>query len=422
MKLVTSALLIGLAQVSKIILGLVIIKLIAIYLGPEGLGKLGHLISLVTFLAVISGGGIENGIVKYVSEYKDKPFHLVNFIHTSVIYALIFSLFILVSLGVFSREIALFLFLDASLYWVVIFIGFIQFLMAFNKVVSSVANGFKNTKVFAISQITGNLLSIPLIWWLVYSYGFIGGTIAVTVSFIIMFFPCFYFYKNSVFYKHKGVKFKSFKSYNKLYGFSLMALVSAITFPVVEVYIREMMIAGSGYEQAGIWQATIKISSVYVGFFGLFLAYYFVPSVSPLVCNKNIKIIVWKYMSLIGTFFGASALVFYIGRDVFIEFLLSDEFLELSSLIHLQLIGDFFKILAFVVGFVFVAKAAVWIYITAEILQGFFLILFSSILYSLNPEIQSILKAYVLTNIIFFFSTLAVFYFYIKTSKFRGVS
>jgi PST family polysaccharide transporter/antigen flippase len=183
-----------------------------------------------------------------------------------------------------------------------------------------------------------------------------------------------------------------------------------------------MMIAGSGYEQAGIWQATIKISSVYVGFFGLFLAYYFVPSVSPLVCNKNIKIIVWKYMSLIGTFFGASALVFYIGRDVFIEFLLSDEFLELSSLIHLQLIGDFFKILAFVVGFVFVAKAAVWIYITAEILQGFFLILFSSILYSLNPEIQSILKAYVLTNIIFFFSTLAVFYFYIKTSKFRGVS
>lgn len=65
-----SAILIGISQIFKILFGLILFKLISIYLGPEGLGKLGHFITLITFLFVLSGGGIQNGIVKYVSEYR----------------------------------------------------------------------------------------------------------------------------------------------------------------------------------------------------------------------------------------------------------------------------------------------------------------------------------------------------------------
>lgn len=420
MNILTSAALIGIAQLSKIVLGLFLIKVFAIYLGPDGLGKLGHLMSLVAFLTIISGGGIQNGIVKYVSEYKERPFYLVRFINTSVNYSLMVSLFFLVVLSVFSRKIAQFIFADVNLYWTIVVVGFFQALMAFNKLVTSVANGFKNTKVFAISQVFGNLLAIPLIWWLVYAYGFLGGIFAILVSFLVIFFPSLYFYKTSFFWRFRKAKLTLFKHNNKLYGFSLMALVSAVTFPLVEVYIRQMIIGSSGYEEAGIWQAAIKISSVYIGFFGLFLAYYFVPSVSPIKNIETIKSMVWKYMFIVGGLYLVGAITFYIGRGLFIPLLLSNDFLRLSEVIHLQLIGDFFKISAFVIGFVFVAKAIVWVYVLMEILQGGLLIFFSTIFYSENPQIQSIFEGYIVTSIIFFSITSFVFYCHLKSSKYRS--
>ncbi|MDG6777368.1 O-antigen translocase [Thiomicrorhabdus sp. zzn3] len=420
MKVLTSALLIGMAQFSKIALGLFLIKIVAYFLGPEGLGRLGHLISLVAFLTIISGGGIQNAIVKYVSEYRAKPIFLVSFINASAGYSLIVSLFFLFVFSVFSKEIAQFLFSDPSLYWTIVAVSFFQILMAFNKLVASVANGFKNTKVYAVSQVSGNLLAIPLIWWLVYAYGFVGGIFAVFISYLTMFLPSLYFYKKSFLWKIRKSRRKFFKKYDRLYGFSLMALVSAVTFPLVEIYIRQMIIGYSGYEEAGIWQAAIKISSVYVGFFGLFLAYYFVPSISPEENIQKIKSMVWKYLIVVGGLFSLGAAIFYLGRGYFIPLLLSDEFLSLSDVIQLQLIGDFFKILAFVIGFVFVAKAIVWIYIAMEVLQGVLLVLFTSFLYGADPQIQSVFEGYILTNVSFLIVLASIYYWYLKSSKFKG--
>lgn len=55
----------------KLLNAFFIVKLVSIYIGPEGLAKVGQFISLITFLTVVSGGGISYGIIKYVSEYKD---------------------------------------------------------------------------------------------------------------------------------------------------------------------------------------------------------------------------------------------------------------------------------------------------------------------------------------------------------------
>ncbi|POM11183.1 hypothetical protein [Pseudomonas orientalis] len=45
------------AQASKILVGFCILKLIALYLGADGLGKLGHFMSLVSIAVLLAGGG-----------------------------------------------------------------------------------------------------------------------------------------------------------------------------------------------------------------------------------------------------------------------------------------------------------------------------------------------------------------------------
>ena len=47
----------------KLLNALFLVKLISIYLGPEGLAKMGQFISLVTALTIIAGGGISQGLI-----------------------------------------------------------------------------------------------------------------------------------------------------------------------------------------------------------------------------------------------------------------------------------------------------------------------------------------------------------------------
>lgn len=52
-----SAMWTGFAHLTKILAGFIVLKLVAVYLGAEGLGSLGQLMSLITILSLIAGEG-----------------------------------------------------------------------------------------------------------------------------------------------------------------------------------------------------------------------------------------------------------------------------------------------------------------------------------------------------------------------------
>jgi PST family polysaccharide transporter/antigen flippase len=103
------------------------------------------------------------------------------------------------------------------------------------------------------------------------------------------------------------------------------------------------------------------------------------------------------------------ALVFYCWRDVFIALLLSSDFIRLENLIHYQLIGDFFKISAYVLGFVAVAKAATKLYIGAEFLQSLMFLCFAIYLEQLYAGVEGVMLGYTFTYFIYFLISLVVF-------------
>ena len=397
-------------------MGLVLIKIIAFYLGAEGMGQIGQFMSMATMVYMVAGGGITNAVIKYVAEYASSPKQLLRFLSTATTYSVVFSCALLCVGVIFSKVIAVAVFKNSGMYWIIIALAFAQLLFAFVNLVVGVSNGLMQTEVYSKIQIIGSALALPIIWVLIVQFGLAGAALSVLVVYAITCVPAFYFYVNSRFVgKVKLRKLKMFE-FKRISAFTVMMLTSALTFPVVEMMIRHVLIESSGYAAAGIWQGAVKLSSAYLGFFTVFLAYYFMPTISRLDNKREIGRITIKFLISMMLLFSIGASVFYVGRNFLIPLILADSFDALGDVIVYQLLGDLFRVSSYVIGFIAVAKAATKIYIAAELLQNGLFLLFAMLMLHLYGDIRAVMISYAATYIIYFIVSAIFFGFYLKAA------
>jgi len=405
-----SALLTVFAHLSKLLVGFLLLKLVSFYLGADGLGRLGHFMSLLTILSILAGGGILNGVIKYVAEYRAYPFKLVGFLSSAASYSLIFSL-LLFGMGViFSQSIAGAILGDPQLYPFIIALALAQVGFAFSNLVIGVSNGLGQNHIYAKIQIIGSLLAVPVCWTLVANWGVEGAVLGLIASLLATVFPAVFFCLKSRITRHIKIISISKDSFRKLSSFTLMLITSAIAFPLVEIVVRQHIIDTSGYREAGIWQAATRLSSAYVGLFSVFLAYWFMPMISAENSWLIIRRQVFRVMLISATVFFLGAAFLYLFREMFISVLLSDDFLKLKDLIIYQLVGDFFKVNAYVIGFVVVAKAVTRVYIGAELFQSLLFLVLAISLESFYLGAHGVMMGYSIAYSFYFAVCLAVFY------------
>ncbi|MCT8963102.1 O-antigen translocase [Pseudomonas veronii] len=402
MSMVSSLALTSLAHAAKILAGFALLKIMAVYLGPDGIGQLGHMMSVVSILTVLSGGGVINGVVKYTSEYRSRPVVLFRFVSASASYAVCFALALMVLGIIFSGPIARLVFNDGDMYPVICILAVMQLFFAFANIVFGVSNGLMDTKVFAFSQLFGSLLSIPLFWAVIYYFAVPGAALSMVFASSLCAIPAFFYFRKSKFWNRINLSLSLNSSFSKLFSYTVMLLFSTVCFPIVEIFVRQMLITQVGFHDAGIWQASIRLSAAYLGFFTVFLSFYFMPKASLLNENSKLSSLVFKCLLFVQAAFFLGALVLYLGRGFFITLLFSLEFSGLKDLIAYQLIGDFFKISSYVFGFIAVAKAATKLYIAAEIIQGGVFFGIATFLSSRVQGVESVMQAYMLTYIVYF--------------------
>lgn len=407
------------AHFSKLIMGFFLLKLIAFYLGAEALGQLGNFMSVLTLLGIIAGGGIINGVIKYTSEYKFNKIKLIKFLSSAIGYSIIFSILLLLISVLFSRQFSKIIFGSSEYYLYIILLGFSQFGFAFSSLVIGVSNGLGNNNVYANIQISACVLSIPFCWILIDLFAFPGAIFGLIFSVLASSIPSLWFVKKSKLTKFLKISIKPDKNIFFLIQFTLMFLVSAFTFPLVEILIRTNLIVESNYHEAGIWQAGIRLSSAYTGLFSVFLAYWFMPRISIENNYEKIKNKTIKIMCFIFVFFAFGAVVFYLGRNFFIPIMLSNDFSELQDIIFLQLVGDFFKIGAYTIGYVIVAKAMTRVYIFGEILQNILFILSAYFFQSFIFGAEAIMTGYMAAYMIYFVICFVAFLFFCNYSNLK---
>lgn len=414
MKVAYSAFLTGFAQISKVLVGIILLKMIAYYLGTAGLGALGNFMSLATIVSMLAGGGVTNGIIKYVAEYKIAPRKLLEFVNSSALYSGGASLLILLAGIAFSGTISLVIFGSEELRWLIILAAIVQLCCAFANLVIGIAGGLGEAGAVARIQIIGNIVGLPVAYLLLRLFNVTGGALGILAILGAQLFPAYAFFCRSRF---KGVSFRWEINWLHIKGLSLysaMIATSVVAFPVVEIIIRDRLIEYSGYHAAGIWQGAVKLSSAYLNFFGIFLAYYFIPLISSEKNRENVARYAYRALAIVAMLFSVGAIALYAGRNVFIPLLLSGNFADLRDLIAFQLIGDFFKALAYVFGYIAVAKASVKLYIGAEVLQSVGFWGLTIILGRYFSPLECVFFAYLINYFIYFIVAASIFWFWRK--------
>lgn len=369
MKLIKTSLSTGFATVIKLVGNFIINKVTAVFVGTEGLSVLGNVSNLISVASSFGTAGINNGIVKYLSESEGKMQGIRYFIAGLTI-VILSSALVGFALIFFAEVIANYLLLVKYIFFIKIF-GVLVVVNSLGLYFLSVLNGLKKislyTRVNVLTTITSLIVTITLIWLYQLDGAILG--LILTQSFILIFVLQLIIRYSNIRYFTLSTRI-SRVHLKRLLNFGLTALVASLVIPIVQVQIRNMIIVQYGQSDAGIWQGMVRISDSYLMFITSALSVYLLPKFSSFKVRKEFTQEIRKSLPLILIVTVSLGLVVYYLRDYVILFLYSFEFMAMEELFLFHLIGDFLKIIGWFFSYLLLANAKTGWFILGEGIFG----------------------------------------------------
>jgi PST family polysaccharide transporter len=318
--------------------------------------------------------GLENGLVKNTAQFQDQPAQLKKVFNTS--WVLSISSSIVAAIVVFFAATWLDKKLIATHVDFSIVFKLIALSLPFYVVfvfITSLMQGFEWYKKFIILNIIISVLVFAISAGLVYQYNLTGALYSlIFVPVVQCIAALFYWFSrrkkpialNELF----GFYFDKTTS-KQLLKYSVMALVSALLIPVVNIMVRDLVMLEVSDEAAGWWEAVVRISSYYMLFVTSLISLYVLPSLSKDTTYTNYRTTILKFYKTILPLVIFGLIAVYWSRNLLITFLFTEEFEPSTTMFKWQLLGDFVKIITTVMAFRFIAMNDLWRYLIAEVLS-----------------------------------------------------
>ena len=389
---------------------LVLVKLVAWLAGPVGVGRLGQFMSVMSLLAVLAGGGISAGIVKYVAEYRDDPERLARLLGSALGYAMAAACTMACAALLFAQPLATWLLGDPGYeslirvlavaqlgiafvnYVLAVINGFMdvrrlalvqvagsvlsvglrvlavaQLGIAFVNYVLAVINGFMDVRRLALVQVAGSVLSVGLALGLARWLGLYGALLAVVLGqlfWLLVGLPAWW---RSPYFQRGMLRMRFDREMTRrLAAFSLMSLSSALLPPLVNIAVRDHLAAAFGWQQVGYWQAVTRVSDAYLLFFTTAINIYYLPKLASTQDRAALAAELHAAARILLPAVAASAALVYACRGWITWLLFSTDFAPANELYAAQLVGDVVKIAAFILSYLMLAKAMTRLFIVSE--------------------------------------------------------
>ena len=356
---------------SRTISALIINKIIAGQFGPQGITLLSHFQNLVTLATTISIEGINVGLVTYLSGKEPaalsyRRYYLAGICWQVLVFIPIMGIFLAQQdfyLGAFLQQVN-------PVNWVGLFIaGLILFLVT--AYLQTLMLARQALRVYTVSIFISSVCSALFIWVflrtlplpnLLLLYLASQGVTAVVAFFISLrqgWLPA---------WRWQGLDKPIMRDIGK---FILMALTLVICSKLVNFYVRDLMIKRFDLYQTGLWQAMVKLSDNYTLVFTSLISMVYYPRVAALVNQPEaLRRYVRQVFFILVPAIALGLLLFYVLQQWFIILLFNAKFLPGAYLLDFQVLGDFFKMSAWILSYLMMAQARTGLYIIVQVVAA----------------------------------------------------
>lgn len=415
MKLITTTFFSGVASVLKIACGFVVTKVIAVYVGPAGMGIIGQLQNFINIILLVTGDFLKTAVTKYTADYKDKEEEQYEIWSASVRIISLFSFVFFVPLFFYSQDISLFLLKNADYSYVLKIFSFSLPFFVFNTLLLSILNGYREIKKYILLQVFLSIVSLVVVALLSVSFGLSGALIGYVINqSVVCLFTVAYLRKEpwlkiSNFFVKK-IRNQEFK---KIFKFATMTLVSVSASNLSTLYVRSFLIDTTTLVSAGYWQAIWVLSQAALTVITISLTTYYLPKLSSLKTKKMISEEIKKILILILPIsIIVSSGVFWL-RDVIIVIMYDASFLPMRTLFFWQFFGNIIKTIGWLFGYVLVAKSMVKYTVITEVVLGITFVFFTVVFVN-RYSIVGATYAYAINSIIHLIMVMCIYKYIFK--------
>lgn len=347
----------GSVQVFNILISVVRSKVIAIYIGPAGIGLIGLFNSALNLVASFTNAGIETSGVKVISMAENNPKSLSK--EVSIMKRLIWITGILgtITIAVLSPLLSKFSF--GNYEYTLAFV-LISFTLLFKQLTNGnliILQGLGKIKYLAKANLLGNLLGLLISLPLYYYFKIDGIVPSIMISSIVAMLVAFYF--------RAKIKIDSVNLTNKevfaegkeliLLGFSLslIGLLTALSSYILQIFISNY----KNVSEVGFYSAGFTILNTYVGIIFTAMATDYYPRLAKVSHdNSLVKKIVIEQSIIAVLLLTPIIVVFLVLAPTVIRLLYSVEFLPITPLVCWGILGMIIKAVSWSMGYILIAK------------------------------------------------------------------
>lgn len=370
----------GASTFFKAVLMYLMWKVIAVYTGPAGVALIEQFQNFLQISRTSVVCGINQGVVKYVAEYKDNEEKKSRILSNAAALNFVFCIAVSIILVGFSTKISHVILLTDAYTNVIKFIAISTILFALNSLGLSILNGELEIKKYISCIIANATLNFFITVYLVIYYGIYGVLIGFVLNQSLVGVLTLYFVAKCKFFKFRSF-FKGVDSDSiyKLTKYSLMVFTTTFIVPISLIIVRRYIAHSLFWEDAGYWQGIMRLSSGYIIIINMIFSVYYLPKLSSTQNMKELKREVIRSYQFIFPLALLGLMGIFLLKKPIIIIMYSREFLPMIILFKYQLMGDVARIGTWLLINILLARALIKTFIFFEIFFAITYVLFTMI-------------------------------------------
>lgn len=373
----------GGVQVFTILIIIVRSKVIAVLLGPLGIGVFSLFTTTINLIASVTNFGLETSAVKELSAVEGSKKQVLATVIRRIVWitGLLGAIFTIV----FSEWLSEVTFGNTEYTLSFIWLSISLLLNQLSIGQTIILRGMRELKLLAKAGMFGSFLGLILTIPLYYFWGNKGVVPAIILTSIITLLFSWVFSKKSSLDPIYVSKLRTYAESKEMIKMGFMISLSGIITLCGSYFVRIYISNVGGINEVGLYYAGFAIITTYVGLIFTAMGTDYFPRLSSVAKDNSKCISVVNHQTEIAILILAPIiLIFMVFSNWAVVLLYSSKFSSINDMILWAAMGMFFKAVSWAIAYIFLAKGESKLFFFNELITNIYLLLFNVIGYKLG--------------------------------------